>query len=74
MKRILYIIFISFLCLTGCSQVNHEPDNPEIEEKAELATVSEQVVYEDKHISITVKESIIGFLSLGSSRVFLNNL
>ena len=32
-----------------------------VEEKAELATVSEKVVYEDNELIVTVKESVVGF-------------
>ena len=64
-KIIIYILAIlSCTCLFACGQANNEEiqnDDPIVEEKAELATVSEKVVYEDKHISITVKESTIGF-------------
>ena len=51
------------MTLFACGQTNNEEiknDDP-IVEKAELATVSEKVVYEDNELIVTVKESIVGF-------------
>ena len=65
MKKIILYISAILSCMTlfACGQTNNEEiknDDP-IVEKAELATVSEKVVYEDNELIVTVKESIVGF-------------
>ena len=66
MKKIFLYTLAILSCMTlfACGQANNEEienDNPIIEEKAELATVTKQVVYEDDQLIVTVHDNIIGF-------------
>lgn len=66
MKKIFLYTLAILSCMTlfACGQANNEEienDDPIVEEKEELATVTEKVVYEDNELIVTVKESVIGF-------------
>ncbi len=65
MKKIIVFVLciLSMLNLTACTPQNSSSNNKNETyiEKGELSTIKEQIVYEDKQLSVTARESVVGF-------------